>query len=168
MKKIKEKDLVEKVGKKTKTLVKDFKSFAIKGSVLDLAVGVIIGTAFTKIVNSLVTEIITPLMSLLTGKVALINLFVPLSKKSFDNIAQAKAAGVATINYGVFISSIVDFLIVAFTMFLVLRYVFKKNKKEEIKQTIDINKNCPYCLSSIPKKATTCAFCTKDLLNNKI
>lgn len=164
MNKIKKEKSILEVEKKAKNLMKDFKSFAMKGNILDLAVGVIIGTAFTKIVNSLVSEIITPTMSLLTGKIEVVSLFIPLSNKHFASIAEAKAAGIATINYGLFISSIIDFLIVAFTIFLVLRYTFKRREKEvEVAKIVIPTKECPHCLSTIPDKATTCSFCTKDL-----
>ncbi len=153
-----------KAEKKAKVFVEDFKNFAVKGNIIDMATGVVIGTAFTKIVNSLVTEIITPGISLLTGKIELKNLFIPISHDNFASIAEAKAAGVATINYGMFLSSIIDFLIVSLTIFLFLRYTFKKRKKEtEVIQQIISTKECPYCLSSIPEKAIKCAFCTENL-----
>lgn len=165
MKKIKKPEAMLRVEKNTKILMKDFKSFAMKGNILDMAIGVIIGTAFTKIVNSLVSEIITPAMSLFTGKMNIGNMFIALSSEHFTNIAEAKAAGVATINYGVFFSSIIDFLIIAFTIFLFLRYTFKKREKEiVVTKEISPTKECPYCLSTIPEKATKCAFCTETLI----
>ena len=155
----KNKEVIEKVGKKGKILINDFKSFAMKGNIIDLAVGVVIGTAFTKIVNSLVSEIVTPAISLLTGKVSVANLFVALStNQHFATIEEAKAAGISTINYGMFLSSIIDFVIIAFTIFLVLRYTTKKNKKQE-----ESMKDCPYCFSSINIKASRCPSCTSEL-----
>lgn len=168
MKKTKETGNILKVKKKAKTLMKDFKSFAVKGNIIDMATGVIIGTAFTKIVNSLVSEIITPTVSLLTGKIDLVSLFIPLSNKHFATIAEAKAAGVATINYGIFLSNVFDFLIVAFTIFLFLRYTFKRRAKEtEVTEVTSPTKQCPYCLSTIPEGAVKCAFCTETLLVKK-
>ena len=163
MKKIEKPKRIVKIEKNTKMLMNDFKNFAMKGNILDMAIGVIIGTAFTKIVNSLVSEIITPAISLLTGKINIGNMFIPLSNEHFATIAEAKAAGIATINYGLFLSSIIDFLIVAFTIFLVLRYTFKKKgKAEEIIKAP--TKECPYCLSIVPEKAIKCAFCTETLI----
>lgn len=170
MEKSKNVNKILRAEKKAKDLMKDFKSFAVKGNIVDMATGVIIGTAFTKIVNSLVSEIITPAMSLLTGKMNVSSFFIPISSQHFATIEEAKAAGVATINYGLFLSSIIDFLIVAFTIFLVLRYTFKRREKEiaaEASKKIPPTKECPYCLSTIPEKAVKCAFCTETLLVRK-
>ena len=167
MKKI-DPEKLEQVKGKGKGFIEEFKSFILRGNVMDMAIGVIIGTAFTKIVNSLVNEIITPAISLLTGKMNIGNMFIALSNEHFSTIAEAKAAGVATINYGLFLSSIIDFLIVAFTIFLFLRYTFKKREKNvEVAEKVSPTKECPYCLSIIPEKATKCAFCTENLSTEK-
>lgn len=170
MEKTKKENKILRAEKKAKNLMKDFKNFAVKGNIVDMATGVIIGTAFTKIVNSLVSEIITPSMSLLTGKINIGSFFIPISNQHFATIEEAKAAGVATINYGLFLSSIIDFLIVAFTIFLVLRYTFKRREKElaeEANKKIPPTKECPYCLSTISAAAVKCAFCTETLLVKK-
>ena len=148
--------------KKVKGVVKDFKKFANKGNIIDMATGVIIGTAFTKIVNSLVSEIVTPILSKLTGKVDLKNLFIPLSSGNFSSITEANEAGVITINYGIFLSNIIDFLIISFTIFIFLRYTFNKRAKT-VETEAKSNKKCPYCLSDIPLEAIKCAHCTSDL-----
>lgn len=138
---------------------KEFKAFAMKGNVIDLAVGVVIGGAFGKIVTSLVNDIIMPLVGLLLGRVDFSNLFIPLGKGEFGSLAEAKAAGVATLNYGLFINNIIDFLIIAFSVFIVVKQMNRitKKKKEETKVT---TKKCPYCFSPIHMEATRCPHCT--------
>lgn len=151
--------------KKVKGVMSDFKKFAMKGNIVDMATGVIIGTAFTKIVNSLVSEIITPLLSKLTGKVDYNDMFVVLGKGSFETLDQARAAGAITLNYGLFLSNIIDFIIIAFTMFIFLRYTFNKRSKleTEIKPPVVTTKKCPYCITEIDKDATRCPNCTSIL-----
>ncbi|MCH3964937.1 MAG: large conductance mechanosensitive channel protein MscL [Clostridium sp.] len=141
---------------------KEFKKFAMKGNILDLAIGVVIGSAFGKIVSSLVSDIIMPLAGLLIGKVDFSNLFLTLGSGHFDTIDQAKKAGVPTLNYGIFINNIIDFLIVAFSIFLVMTRVnkFFSNKEEEKSAA---TKKCRYCLSEIPIEATRCPNCTSHL-----
>lgn len=147
-------------------MLKGFREFVMRGNVLDLAVAVIIGAAFTKIVNSLVEDIIMPPLGLLLGKVDFTNLFVVLKDGAkagppYTTLAEAKAAGAVTINYGQFLGSIVTFLIVAFVVYLMIRSVARMGpKKVEAAAT---TKECPHCLSKIPIKATKCAFCTADL-----
>lgn len=160
IKKIKE--LNKKSVKKAKGLMEDFKSFAFKGNILDLAIGLIIGTAFTKIVNSLVSEILIPLFSMLTGKINYASLFFAVDGNKYASIAAAKELGIATINYGSFISSVVDFLVMAIVIYIFMRYVFKKRKTTEapIEKT---TKECPYCISTINIKATKCPNCTSNL-----
>ncbi len=150
--------------KKVKKVMSDFKSFAMKGNIIDMATGVIIGTSFTKIVNSLVSEIITPLMSKLTGKVDLNDLFFALDGGTFSSIAEAKEAGSVTVNYGVFLSNIIDFLIIAFTIFIFLRYTFNKRSKIVEKTPVVSTKTCPYCITEISLKATKCPNCTSELV----
>lgn len=138
---------------------KEFKAFAMKGNVMDLAVGVVIGGAFGKIVTSLVNDIIMPLVGLLMGRVNLSNLFIVLGKGEYKTIAEAKSAGVATLNYGLFINNIIDFLIIAFSVFIVVKQLNRltKRKKEDTKVT---TKKCKYCFSQIHLEATRCPHCT--------
>jgi large conductance mechanosensitive channel len=142
-------------------MLKEFKEFAMKGNVLDLAVGFIIGAAFGKIVTSLVSDIIMPPIGLILGKVDFSNLFLNLSGKSYSSLAEAKAAGAATLNYGIFLNNIVDFLIVAFAVFLLVRMVNRWNKPAPA--AAPSTKECPYCASTIPLKATRCPNCTSEI-----
>lgn len=139
-------------------MFKEFKEFAIKGNVVDMAVGIIIGAAFGKIVNSFVADVLMPPVGLLLGKVDFSNLFINLSGKPYDSLAGAKAAGAATINYGLFLNTAIDFVIVAFAIFLLIRQI-NRLKSEPVQTT----KECPYCLSKIPLKASRCPNCTSEL-----
>ncbi|HHU55713.1 MAG TPA: large conductance mechanosensitive channel protein MscL [Acholeplasmataceae bacterium] len=144
---------------------KEFKKFAVKGNVIDLAIGVVIGTAFGKIVTSLVNDIIMPLIGLVVGKVNLANLFIPLGDSTYTTIEEAQNAGVATINYGLFLNNILDFIIIAFSIFLIIRQINKiKSRivKEEVKEE-PTTKTCKYCYSTIHKDASKCPNCTSDL-----
>ena len=143
-------------------MLKEFKEFAVRGSVLDLAVGVIIGSAFGKIVSSLVDDVIMPPIGLILGNVDFTNLFINLSDKSYPNLAAAKAAGAPTINYGLFLNSVITFLIVAFVVFLLVKQVNRLRRGDE-KPAEQTTKECPYCLSAIPIKATRCPHCTSEL-----
>ena len=154
--------------KKVKGVMSDFKKFAMKGNIVDMATGVIIGTAFTKIVNSLVSEIITPLLSKLTGKVNYTDMFVVLGKGNFSTLEEAKTAGAITLNYGVFISNVIDFLIIAFTMFIFLRYTFNKRSKVTDAPKSPTSKKCPYCITEIDIKASRCPHCTSILEENEV
>jgi large conductance mechanosensitive channel len=142
-------------------MLKEFKEFAMKGNVLDLAVGFVIGAAFGKIITSLVSDIIMPPIGLILGKVDFSSLFLNLSGKSYSSLAEAKAAGAATLNYGVFLNNIVDFLVVAFAVFLLVRMVNRWNKPAPA--AAPSSKECPYCASSIPLKATRCPNCTSEI-----
>jgi large conductance mechanosensitive channel len=142
-------------------MLKEFKEFAMKGNVVDLAVGFILGAAFGKIVTSLVSDIIMPPVGLILGKVDFSNLFLNLSGKSYSSLAEAKAAGAPTLNYGIFLNSLVDFLIVAFAVFLLVRMVNRWNKPAPA--PAPSTKECPYCASTIPLKATRCANCTSEI-----
>ena len=142
-------------------MLKEFKEFAMKGNVLDLAVGFIIGAAFGKIVTSLVSDIIMPPIGLILGKVDFSSLFLNLSGKSYSSLAEAKAAGAATLNYGIFLNNIVDFLVVAFAVFLLVRMVNRWNKPAPA--AAPSTKECPYCASTIPLKATRCPNCTSEI-----
>jgi len=145
-------------------MLKEFKAFAMRGNVLDMAVGVVIGAAFGKIVSSFVADMLMPPLGLLLGKVDFSNLFVTLSaSKSFNTLAEAKAAGVPTLNYGLFINTVIDFLIVAFAIFLLIRQVNRLTAKPEAAPGPPTTKDCPFCLSTIPIKATRCPHCTSEL-----
>lgn len=140
-------------------MFKDFKEFAMKGNIIDLAVGVIIGGAFGKIVTSLVNDIIMPLVGLLLGKVDFSNLFIALGNGNFKTIEEAKKAGVGTLNYGLFINNIIDFLIIAFSIFIVVRQINRFSKKKDV-QLVTNTKKCKYCYSDIHIDATRCPSCT--------
>ncbi|MBZ5515966.1 MAG: large conductance mechanosensitive channel protein MscL [Acidobacteriia bacterium] len=145
-------------------MLKEFKEFAMKGNVLDMAIGIIIGAAFGKIVTSLVEDLLMPPIGLLLGKVDFTNLFINLSDKTFDTLAAAKAAGAATFNYGIFLNTIINFLIVAFAIFLLVRQVNRlRRQPEPVPAAAPTTKECPYCLSTIPLKARRCPQCTSDL-----
>src|ERR1700733_2157468 len=139
-------------------LLKEFRAFVARGNVVDLAVGVIIGAAFGKIVTSLVNDVIMPPIGLILGKVDFSNLFISLSDKHYDSLAAAKAAGAPTINYGMFINNIIDFMIVAFVIFLMVHQLNRMMKKPD-----PTTKDCPRCVTSIPVKATKCPHCTVDI-----
>jgi large conductance mechanosensitive channel len=141
-------------------MLKEFREFAMRGSLLDLAIGIVIGTAFGRIISSLVSDIIMPPIGLALGGLDFANLFVTLKGGPFPSVAAAKAAGAPTINYGVFINTIVDFVIVAFVMFLVIRQVNRMRRQPEAAPT---TKSCPFCMSTIPLKAVRCPHCTSDL-----
>jgi large conductance mechanosensitive channel len=138
---------------------KEFKSFAMKGNVIDLAVGVIIGGAFGKIVSSLVSDIIMPLVGLLLGDNDFSNLFITLGDGEFKTLAAAKEAGVATLNYGLFLNNILDFLIIAFSIFIVVKQINRFIKKKE-EPVVVKTKTCGFCFSSIHKDASRCPHCT--------
>ena len=141
-------------------MLKEFKEFAMKGSVLDMAIGVIIGAAFGKIVTSMVSDILMPPIGLLMGKVDFPSLFINLSGQPQPSLAAAKAAGTPTINYGVFLQAIFDFVIVAFVIFVLVKQI-NRLKREPAPASPTI-KDCPYCLSAIPIKATKCVHCTSE------
>ena len=138
-------------------MFKEFAKFAMRGNVMDLAVGIIIGAAFGKIVSSFVSDILMPVVGMFLGKVDFANLFINLSGTNYPTIAAAKAAGAATLNYGLFINTIVDFTIVAFAIFLLIRQINKLCAKPPAAPT---TKECPHCFSSVNIKATRCPACT--------
>ena len=146
-------------------MLKEFKEFIMRGNVIDMAVGIIIGAAFGTIIKSLVDDVIMPPIGLLLGNVDFSNLFIVIREGkvagAFDTLAAAKAAGAITVNYGVFINTIISFLIVAFAVFMLIRSV-NKLKREAPPPEAD-TKECPYCLSVIPIKASRCAHCTADI-----
>jgi large conductance mechanosensitive channel len=142
-------------------MMKEFKEFAMRGPVVDLAVGVIIGAAFGKIITSLVDDIIMPPIGRMLGNVDFANLFVNLSDREYSSVAAAKAAGAATINYGIFFNTILNFLIIAFVLFLIIRQI--NALRQPVPAPLPTTKDCPHCLSAIPLKATRCAHCTSEL-----
>jgi len=143
-------------------MLKEFREFALRGSVVDMAVGVIIGAAFGLIVKSLVSDVIMPPIGLALGKVDFANLFLVLKAGSvagpYGSLADAQAAGAVTLNYGIFVNSIISFVIVGFVVFLVVRQV-NRLRKEQSPATRD----CPHCLTAIPVKATRCGHCTSEV-----
>jgi large conductance mechanosensitive channel len=142
-------------------MLKEFKQFAMRGNVLDMAVGIIIGAAFGKIISSFVADILMPPLGMALGKVDFSNLFLNISGKSYDSLAAAKAAGAATINYGLFLNSIIDFLIVAFAIFLLIRMVNRWSKPAPA--PAPATKDCPFCATAIPIAAKRCPNCTSQL-----
>ncbi|MGD1148404.1 MAG: large conductance mechanosensitive channel protein MscL [Thermoanaerobaculaceae bacterium] len=142
-------------------MLKEFKEFAMRGNVLDMAVGIIIGAAFGRIVTSLVNDVIMPPIGLLMGKVDFSSLFLNLSGTAYPSLAEAKKAGAPVIGYGAFLNTILDFIVVAFVIFLLIKQVnrFKRQPAPAAPAT----KDCPYCLSANPTKATRCAHCTSQL-----
>jgi len=141
-------------------MLKEFKAFILRGNVVDLAIGVIIGAAFGKIVSSFVGDVLMPPIGLLLGKAEFSNLFINLSGQNYPTVAAAKAAGAPTLNYGAFLQTIVDFVIVAFAVFLVIRQV---NRLSPAAPPGPATRPCPLCLSNIPLKATRCAHCCAEV-----
>lgn len=142
-------------------MFKEFKEFVMRGNVLDLAIGIIIGAAFGKIVSSLVADIIMPPIGILLGKVDFANLFIDLSGTSHPTLAAAKAAGAATINYGIFLNTVVDFLLVSFVIFMVVKQANKL--KRQPAPAAPNTKDCPFCATAIPIAAKRCPHCTLQL-----
>jgi large conductance mechanosensitive channel len=142
-------------------MLKEFKEFAMRGNVVDLAVGLIIGAAFGKIVTSFVNDILMPPIGLLLGKVDFANLFLTLSGPTAKTLEEAQSAGAVTINYGLFINTIIDFIIVAFAIFLLIRQI--NRMKSAPAPVAPDTKECPHCFTSIPIKATRCPNCTSEL-----
>ncbi len=143
-------------------MLKEFREFALKGNVVDLAIGVIIGAAFGKIITSLVSDIIMPPIGLLLGKVDFSSLFISLSGEHYASLAEAKHAGAATLNYGAFLNNVLDFVIVAFALFLFVREI-NKARNRLVHQASPTERACPFCLTAVPIQATKCKACTADL-----
>jgi large conductance mechanosensitive channel len=141
-------------------MLKDFKEFAMRGNVLDMAIGIVVGVAFGKIITSFVNDIIMPPIGLLLGRVDFSDLFLSLDRKVYSSLAAAKAAGAPTINYGAFLNTILDFLIVAFAMFLLVRQV---NRMMPQKPAMPTTRECPFCYSQIALKASRCPSCTSHV-----
>jgi large conductance mechanosensitive channel len=148
-------------------MLKEFKEFAVRGNVVDMAVGIIIGAAFGTIVNSFVQDVIMPPIGLLLGNIDFSNFFAVLKEGKvagpYASVAAAKATGAVTMNYGVFVSTIISFLIVAFAVFLLVRTINKLKRQGEAPPAVPTTKECTYCLSTIPIKATRCPNCTSEL-----
>ena len=140
-------------------MLKEFKEFAMRGNVMDLAVGVIIGAAFGKIVSSLVEDVIMPPIGRLLGHVTFSDLYINLSGETYQSLVDAKAQGAATLNYGLFLNTVINFLIVTFAVFLVVHQVSRWTKKPETPMT----KDCPQCAMTIPIAAKRCGHCTAQL-----
>ena len=144
-------------------MLKEFKEFAMRGNVLDMAIGIIVGAAFGKIVTSFVNDVLMPPIGLLLGGTDFSSLFINLSGKPYATLVEAKAAGAATIRYGLFLNTVLDFVIVALAIFLLIRQVNRMTRKPAEAPAAPTTKACPYCLSSIPIKATRCSHCTSDV-----
>jgi large conductance mechanosensitive channel len=144
-------------------MLKEFKEFIARGNVVDLAVAVVIGAAFGKIVTSFVEDVLMPPIGLALGRVDFSNLFLNLSGKDFPSVAAAKAAGAATLNYGMFFNHIINFLIVAFAIFMLIKQINRMQTPAPAPAAAPPTKDCPHCLAAIPIKATKCGHCTSDL-----
>ncbi len=143
--------------------VKEFREFAMRGNVLDMAIGIVIGAAFGKIVASFVRDVLMPPIGLLLGKVDFSNLFINLSREHYATVAEATEAGAPTINYGMFVNTVLDFAIVALAVFVVVKQVNRLKRKEEAAPAPATTRDCPFCLSPVPLAATRCAHCTSAL-----
>ncbi|HEX8042577.1 large-conductance mechanosensitive channel protein MscL [Candidatus Deferrimicrobium sp.] len=148
-------------------MLKEFKEFALRGSAIDMAVGIIIGAAFGTIIGTLVSDVLMPPIGLLLGNVDFSNLFLVLKEGKiagpYATVAAAKGSGAVTLNYGLFVNTVINFLIVAFAVFFLVRGMNALKKKEEAPPAIPTTRECPHCLSTIPIKATRCGHCTSDL-----
>ena len=144
-------------------MLNEFKAFALRGNVIDLAIGVIIGGAFGKIITSFVTDIIMPPIGMLLGGVNFADLFVALDGKEYESLAKAQELGAPTLNYGVFINTVIDFIIIAIVIFLVVKQINRLMPKPAPAVVEVTTKECPYCYTTIPIKATRCPHCTTEL-----
>ena len=143
-------------------MLKDFRDFAMRGNILDMAVGIVLGASFGGIVTSLVNDVLMPPIGLVLGRVDFSNLFLSLTSRHFETVAAAKTAGAATLNYGIFLNAVINFVIVAFAMFLLVRQVNKLRAPAPVPAT-PAQKSCAYCCSPIPLAATRCPHCTSQL-----
>lgn len=147
-----------------KGLLHEFQEFALRGNVMDMAIGIIMGVAFGRIVASFVEDILTPLLGFVLGRVDFTNLFVNLSGKQFETLAAARAAGAPTLSYGVFLNTVFNFLIVAFAIFMMIRQVNRLHHEQAAAPAEAMTRECPFCCAVIPVRATRCAACTSELL----
>lgn len=146
-------------------MIKEFRDFIARGNVIDLAVAFIMGAAFGKIISSLVDDILMPPIGMLLGGMDFSNLFINLTAEPFESLAAAQAAGAPTINYGLFINTIISFLIVSFALFMVIRSVNAMKREEQAAVPAEpVTKDCPYCLTPVPIKASRCPACTSALV----
>ena len=148
-------------------MLEEFKKFVVRGNMIDMAVGIVIGAAFGTVIQSLVDDIIMPPIGLLLGGVDFSNLFITLGPGDYQTLAQAQEAGAATINYGLFLNNIIAFLIIAFAVFLLIKAVNRLHREEEEPPAEPTTKECPECLSEIPLDARRCAFCTTVLVGEE-
>jgi large conductance mechanosensitive channel len=144
-------------------MLKEFKEFALRGNVMDMAVGIIIGAAFGKIVSSAVNDLLMPPLGMMLGKVDFSSLFFAMDGKIYDILKVAKDAGAATINYGLFLNNVVDFILVAFAVFLLVRGINRLNRKKDAAPAEPTTKECPKCCSTIAIKAVKCPQCTSEI-----
>ena len=144
-------------------MFKEFKEFIQKGNVMDMAVGFIMGAAFGKIVTSLINDVIMPPIGLLLGKVDFSNLYINLSGRPFETLAEAKKAGAATINYGAFLNTLFEFIIVALAIFIMVKWINALRRKPAPVEAVPTTKDCPFCFTAIPIKAVRCPHCTSAL-----
>lgn len=160
-----DKEKQKEIAKKSKGFFAEFQKFIMRGNVIDLAVGVIIGAAFQAIVNSLVNDIVMPLISLITGGIDFSNWFISLDGKHYATLKSAQEAGAATLNYGTFITAVINFVLMAFVIFLLVKFLNsvadRVHKTEPEPEPTE--KTCPYCQSRIPIKATRCPYCTSEI-----
>ena len=148
-----------------KKFIQEFKEFALKGNMMDLAIGMIIGSAFTGIVNSLVNDIINPILGIFTGKIDFSNLFLTLDGSHYETLAAAEKAGAAVFKYGSFISNVINFIIMALVVFFIVKFLNKLRRPEPEKPAAPTTKKCPYCMSEISIEATRCPNCTSSLID---
>lgn len=146
-----------------KKILQEFKDFATRGNVIDMAIGIIIGAAFGKIITSFVNDILMPPIGLLLGKVDFSSLFINMSGKPYTSLAEAKASGAATLNYGMFINTLIDFVIIAFVIFLLIKQINRLTQKPKPAAAAPSTKECPFCLSAINLKAKRCPNCTSTI-----
>ena len=144
-------------------MLKEFKEFAMRGNVFDMAIGIVIGAAFGTIVTSFVDDLLMPPIGMLLGGVDFTNLFISLDGQQYASLAEAQLAGAATINYGLFLSTVIDFLIVAFVIFLLVRQINRMRAEPEEVPAEPTSKDCPYCATEIPLQATRCPHCTSEI-----
>ena len=144
-------------------MLKEFKAFALRGNMLDMAIGIIMGAAFGRIVTSLVQDIITPPIGLLLGKMDFYSLYINLSGTAYPSLDAAKQAGAATINYGLFLNAVVDFVIVAMALFLLVRQINRLRRQADAEAPKTTTKDCPFCCTAIPLQASRCPHCTSEL-----
>lgn len=146
-------------------ILQEFREFAIRGNVIDMVVGIVVGAAFSKIVQSFVTDVLMPPIAMMTNKIDFTSLYLNLSGGEYATLKEAQAAGAVTLNYGLFLDNLISFVIIAFCIFLVVRWINQLRRKEDIAKvsTAPSQKSCPFCYSNISIRATRCPFCTANL-----